>query len=278
MNETFWEALFTNALLGRALAVGLISSVLSGVLGTFVVAKRLNALSGSISHVILAGLGGSLYCQRVLGWSLASPLLGALIAAVLAAFAIGFIHITRGESQEGLIAAFWPLGMALGYLFIHMTPGSNLELTNYLFGNILWASPQDIYSLIALDALVLVVVGLFFKQFFAICLDEEMARTQGVPITRIYLLLLGLIAIGIVVMTYIVGTVLVLTLLTLPPLIASRWTRGMLQMMVMAGGLSALFCTLGLYLSFIADLPTGALISLTAGCAHGMSLILTRRR
>lgn len=273
MTEPFWRELFANPLLARALVVGLISSILSGVLGTYVVAKRLGSLSGSISHVILAGLGGSLYCQRVLGWSFASPLLGAFISALIAAIAIGSISLYYGENQEGLITAFWPLGMAIGFLFIHQTPGSNLELNNYLFGNILWASSRDINILLALDTLVLALVGLCFKQLLAICFDEEMARLQGVRTRGLYLLLLGLIAAGIVVMTYIVGTILVLTLLTLPPLIATRWANSMFGMMVLATALSALFCTLGLYLSFTLDLPTGALISLTAGCAHGGSLV-----
>lgn len=278
MLQTFTSALDTNPLLLRALLVGLVASVLSGTLGTFVVAKRMGGLGGSISHVILAGLGAALYCQRVLGLGFVTPPLGALVAALGAALAISWIHHQCGESQDGVIAALWPLGMAVGYLFIAMTPGSNLELTNYLFGNILWTSPNDVYLLLLLDVFVLGTIALLFKQLVALCFDEEWARLQSVKTERTYALLLCLTAIGIVVMTYIVGTVLVLTLLTAPPLISGKWTKSVLKMMVLATFLAALFCTSGLYLSFVFDLPTGALISLIAGLAHGVSLAFSRQK
>lgn len=277
MFQTFSEALCTNPLLLRACLAGLAASILSGTLGTFVVAKRLEGLSGSISHVILAGLGAALYCQRAQGWEFASPLFGALVTALGAAIAIGWVHHRYGESQGGVIAALWPLGMAVGYLFIAATPGSNLELTNYLFGNILWTTERDIALLLALDLVVVGTIALMFKQLKAFCFDQEWARLQSVKTERVYTLLLCLIAVGIVVMTYIVGTILVLTLLTAPPLIAARWAKGVLGMMVIATSLAALFCTWGLYASFALDLPTGALISLIAGVAHGLSLIFARR-
>lgn len=276
MVDGFFQALSQNELLRNALWVGLIGSILSGVLGTFVVAKRLGGLSGSISHVILAGLGASLYCQRTLGWSAAHPLLGALLIAVIAALAIGAIHLRFGEQQEGLIAALWPLGMAIGYLFIAKTPGSNLELSNYLFGNILWASKEDILLLSGLVTVVVSIIALTFKQLIALTFDAELAELQGVATEKMYQLLLCLIAAGIVVMSSIVGTVLVLTLFTLPALIAFRWAKSIFQAMLLATFLSCCFCTGGLYLSYIWDLPTGALISLIAGGAHGVSLAVSR--
>ena len=278
MFQTFTSALDSNPQLFQALLIGLAASVLSGTLGTFVVAKRLGGLSGSISHVILAGLGAALYSQRVLGLGFMTPPLGALIAAFGAALAISWVHCRYGESQDGVIAALWPLGMAVGYLFIAMTPGSNLELTNYLFGNILWTTPEDVYLLLLLDAVVVGTIALMFKQLVALCFDEEWARLQSVKTERTYALLLCLIAVGIVVMTYIVGTVLVLTLLTAPPLISGRWTKSVLGMMVLATSLAALFCASGLYLSFVLDLPTGALISLIAGLAHVLSLACSRQK
>lgn len=276
MNETFFEALSENILLRNALFIGLISSILSGLLGTFVVAQRLGGLSGSVSHIILAGLGAALYCQRSLGWAFASPMLGALITAITAALAIGSIHLRLKEQQEGLIASLWPLGMAIGYLFIAKTPGSNLELNNYLFGNILWASWKDIQRLAALDLIVIFTIGLTYKQLIALSFDGEFAELQSVKTEALYQLLLCLIAIAIVVMASIVGTVLVLTLLTLPALIAFRWTGNMMRAMGLSILLSASFSISGLYLSYTLDLPTGALISLIAGMTHACSLVMAR--
>lgn len=278
MSETFFQALIENVLLRNALFIGLISSVLSGLLGTFVVAQRLGGLSGSISHVILAGLGAALFCQRSLGWAFASPMLGALITAIASALTIGTIHLRFKEQQEGLIAALWPLGMAIGYLFIAKTPGSNLELNNYLFGNILWATSLDICVLGALDLLVIFIIASTYKQLIALAFDPESAQLQGVRIELLYQILLCLIAVGIVVMSSIVGTVLVLTLLTLPALIAFRWTKNMMQAICLSILLSASFSICGLYLSYTLDLPTGALISLVAGIAHGLSLISSPRK
>ncbi len=278
MSETFLQALTENVLLRNALFIGLISSILSGLLGTFVVAQRLGGLSGSISHVILAGLGAALFCQRNFGWAFVSPMLGALITAIAAALTIGTIHLRFKEQQEGLIAALWPLGMAIGYLFIAKTPGSNLELNNYLFGNILWATSVDIFVLGALDLLVILIIASTYKQLIALAFDPESAQLQGVRTELLYQILLCLIAVGIVVMSSIVGTVLVLTLLTLPALIAFRWTKNMMQAICLSILLSASFSTCGLYLSYTLDLPTGALISLVAGVAHGLSLIASHRK
>lgn len=274
---SFLEALSTNPLLLAALLAGLASSVVSGIIGSYVVVKRIIFIAGSISHSVLSGIGFCIWLERTQGVTWADPLLGALAAAVLSALIIGWIRLNCRQREDSAIAAIWSIGMALGILFISQTPGFNVELTNFLIGNILWVSKTDLYILTALDIGVVLLVLCLHKRLLAICFDEEQARLQGLPVQSLYLLLLILIAISIVLLIQVVGIVLVMTMLTIPAAIANLLTRRLSSMMVLAILISSLFCLSGNFTAYYLDWPTGATIALIAGIVYVAALVLNSR-
>lgn len=273
---SFFEALQTNPLLLAAFFAGLAASVVSGIVGSYVVVKRIVFIGGSISHSVLSGIGCCIWLQRAKGVEWADPLLGALAAAIVSALIIGWIHLNYRQREDSAIAAIWSIGMAIGILFISQTPGFNVELTNFLIGNILWVSKTDLYILGGLDLGMIALVLCLHKKFLAICFDEEQARLQGLPVNSLYLLLLILIAVSIVLLIQVVGIVLVMTMLTIPAAIANLLTGSLSRMMILAILISSLFCFSGNYTAYYLDWPTGATIALIAGVTYVISLAFFR--
>jgi zinc transport system permease protein len=273
---SFLEALMINPLLLSAFFAGIAASVVSGIIGSYVVVKRIVFISGSISHAVLSGIGFCIWLERTQGVTWASPLLGALVAAIASALLMGWIHLHYKQREDSVIAAVWSIGMAIGILFISQTPGFNVELTNFLIGNILWVSKTDLYILWGLDIGVILLIICLHKRFLAICFDEEQARLQGLPVNALYLLLLSLTAISIVLLIQVVGIVLVLTMLTIPAAIANLLTSRLSHMMVLAIILSSLFCMSGNATAYYLDWPTGATIALIAGIFYVISLAFFR--
>lgn len=265
---SFFEALRTNPLLLSAVIAGLAASIVSGIIGSYVVVKRIVFISGSISHSVLGGIGFALWLERSRGIDWITPIYGALIAAILSAWIIGWVHLYYRQREDSVIAALWSIGMAIGVLFISQTPGFNVELTNFLVGNILWVAPSDLYILYALDIFILLTVACLHKQFLAICFDEEQAYLQGVPVKALYLLLLTLTAISIVLLIQVVGIILVMTMLTIPAAIANMFTGRLSWVMMIAILLSGLFCLTGTAAAYYLDWPGGATIALLAGLVY----------
>lgn len=270
---SFFEALRNNPILLSAVIAGLAASIVSGIIGSYVVVKRIVFISGSISHSVLAGIGLSLWLERSKGISWISPLYGAIVAAILSALIIGWIYLHYRQREDTVIAALWSIGMAIGVLFISQTPGSNVELANFLVGNILWVSPTDLMILFGMDFIVLAIVLCLHKRFLAICFDEEQARLQGVSVNALYLLLLILTSVAIVLLIQVVGVILVMTMLTIPAAIANLFTARLSIMMFIATLLSAFFCVSGTALAYHLDWPGGATIALLAGVAYILSLL-----
>lgn len=270
---TFFEALISNPLLITALLAGLAASVVSGIIGSYVVVKRIVLISGSISHSVLGGIGICLWLQRTQGIAWATPLLGALIAAVVSALIIGWIRLSYKQREDTVIAALWSIGMAIGIIFISQTPGFNVELTNFLIGNILWTTPTDLYILLGLDIIIILVVALLHKRLLAICFDENQAKLQGLPVNSLYLLLLILTAVTIVLLIQVVGVVLIMTMLAIPAAMANTFTSRLSHMMLLAILLNSLFCFTGLFTSFHLNWPPGATIALIAGGAYSINLL-----
>ena len=270
----FVQALMRETFLQHALLAGLLASVGCGVVGTYVVAKRIGFVAGGIAHSVLGGMGIAYF----LG---ASPLVGALVAALVVALIIGWVTLRLRQSEDTIIAALWAVGMALGVLFISRTPGYNADLMSYLFGNILMVSRADLGAMAALDAGAIAAVLLFSKQLLAVSFDEEFARVRGVHVERFHLLLLCLVAVTVVLLIQVVGLILVLALLTLPAAIAAQHRTSILPIMAGAIGLGMAFTTGGLALAYAPDLPAGATIILLAGATYLLSLVaghLHRRR
>lgn len=274
---SFFEALTTNPLLLAAFLAGIAASIVSGIIGSYVVVKRIVFIGGSISHSVLSGIGFCIWLERAQGVTWVSPLYGALAAALLSALIMGWIHLNYRQREDSVIAAMWSIGMAIGILFISQTPGFNVELTNFLIGNILWVSKTDLYILGGLDIGVILLILCLHKRFLAICFDEDQARLQGLPVHTLYVLLLILVAVCIVLLIQVVGIVLVMTMLTIPAAIANLLTSRLSYMMVLAILISSLFCFSGNAMAYYLDWPTGATIALIAGIAYVLSLAVFRR-
>lgn len=275
---SFFAALATNPLLQAALIVGLLVSIVGGIVGSYVVVKRIVFISGGISHSILGGIGFFLWLERAQGVTWVSPLYGALIVAILSALIIGWFHLHYRQREDSVIAALWSIGMAAGVVFISQTPGFNVELTNYLIGNILWVSHSDLILLGILDIFVLVTTLCLHKKFLVICFDEEQAHLQGLPVNTLYMLLLVLTAITVVLLMQVVGIILVMTMLTIPAAMANLFTARLSFMMVLAVVISVLFSMGGTFAAFHFDWPVGATIALLAGLSYAVSLMLVRKR
>jgi zinc transport system permease protein len=256
----------------------LLASLSGGVMGSYVVVKRLANLCGSITHSVLGGMGLSLYLQRVYGISWCDPLLGAFFAAILSAGIIGWIHLRFRQRVDAIIAAVWSTGMAIGIIFLSLTPGSTADLSNFLLGNLLWITPRDLIWLILLDGIILSLVYLCYRPFLLICFDEEQALLQKVPLQRMLLLLLILMASTIVLLIQLIGTILTIALLTLPATTANLFTRRLKTLMVTAVLCSALVSCSGMTLSYLLNLPPGATISLTAAIIYCSALLYSKVR
>jgi zinc transport system permease protein len=263
----FLAAVLEFPFLRHALVAGALAGIACGVVGAYVVVRRITYIAGAIAHCVLGGLGIARYLQVVHDWPV-RPELGAVVAAVTAALVIGLVSLRMHEREDTIIGAVWAVGMAVGILFIAVTPGYHEDLMSYLFGNILLIGRGDLWSMVALDTVV-VVLGLgLYPQLEAVCFDEEFARLRGLRVELYVLLLLVLTALTVVLLVTVVGIVLVIALLTLPAAIAGQFTTTLRGMMALASLLAIAFTSTGLAVSYGPDLPAGATTIVIAGAAY----------
>jgi len=254
----------------RALAAGLLAAVASGIVGTFVVARRIASISGGLAHAAFGGIG--------LGYLVGfPPMAGALAFGLLSAMGIGVAELRLRQGMDTLIAMVWAVGMALGIIFTSLAPGAAPDLLSYLFGNILFVPAVYLWFTAALDILLLLVVLSLYRPLQAVAFDQEFSWVAGAPVAALFLLLLGLTAVTVVVLIRVVGVILVIALLTIPPAIARHWTGGLNRMMALATLISAACITAGLFISFglsvsvDLDIPTGPFIILLVTVLYGIS-------
>lgn len=264
----FFADLRNYEFLQYALLTGVLASISCGIVGTFVVVRRITYLAGGIAHSVLGGMGAALYLKKVVHMDFLHPLHGAVAAGLLAAVVIGLVSLRTKEREDTIIGAIWAIGMSVGILFIAKTPGYNQDLMSYLFGNILLVSTRDLWLIAGLDALVVIVSLAFFNQFTAVCLDEQFARLRGLNVEFYYLLLMGLTALTVVLLVTVVGIIMVIALLTIPAAIAGNFTSTLKQMMLLAVGLTVVITSGGLAVSYGPDLPAGATIIALAGALY----------
>ncbi len=257
----FLQALTSTPFLINAFFAGILASIACGVSGSLVVVKRISFVSGAIAHSVLGGIGIAVYLGL-------NPNLGAFVFAILAAVLIGWVKLNKKQNEDTVLSAFWAVGMAVGIIFMSLTPGYNTNLMTYLFGNILLVTDMDIWLLLALDVFIIGVVLLFYRQFVAIIFDEEFARLKNIPVNFLYILLLCLISLSVVMLIRVVGIILVIALLTLPAAISRQFTRSIGGMMVWATILGFIFTISGLWASYELNLPTGAVIIVLAGASY----------
>ncbi len=261
-----------NEFLRLALYVALLSSIPFGIIGTYVVTRRISYLAGAISHCVFGGIGAGLYLQKKVGIAWFDPMYGAVISALLAAVIIGLISLYGKQREDTVIGALWAVGMAAGLLFIDNTPGY-FEITSYLFGDILLITPDDVRLVGALCVITAGISLIFYNKFLAFCFDEEFARLRGINTGAVYILLLCITALTVVLLVRIVGIVLVIALLTIPPAAAGLFTRKFSRMIGLAIVFSLFFNWTGLALSFKFNVSSGPTIIVFAGFCYLTALL-----
>jgi len=260
----FVQAVAAYPFLRHALLAGLLAAVASGVVGTYVVTRRITVIAGSLAHTVLGGMGAAYYLRTVHGAAWLQPLHGAVAAALVAAVIIALVRTHWREREDTVISALWAVGMAVGVLFLFQTPGYKADLMTYLFGNLVLVDAGVLRLLVVLDLVVIGGALVFYHPLLAVCYDEEFARLRGINVTLVTLLMMVLIALAIVTLIYVVGVVMVIALVTLPVSVAGVFARRLWQMMILSAALSVLLITAGLAVSYEADLPVGATTILLA--------------
>jgi zinc transport system permease protein len=255
----------------NAIIAGLLAAIACGIVGTYVVTKKIVFISGGIAHSSFGGIG--------LGYLInINPVIGATIFALVSSVGIGLISRRTRLPEDTAIGLIWTIGMALGIVFIALSPGYAPDLFSYLFGNILTVPVTDLIIMFALDIIILALVITFYKEFLAISFDENYSTVIGIPVEALYLTLLIMIALTVIVLIRVVGIILVIALLTMPAAMASRFTFNFRKMMLLSVLFGVIFTMGGLWLSYALDLPSGATIILFGGLLIIIAYIITRIR
>ncbi|MHB8134628.1 MAG: metal ABC transporter permease [Anaerolineaceae bacterium] len=249
----------------NALLAGLLVSVACGIIGTYVVIKRIVFISGGIAHAAYGGIGMAYY----FGWS---PVLGAIIFSLASAFGMGLVQRKTKERADSIIGVMWAIGMAIGIIFLDLTPGYKADLMSYLFGSILAVPIADLWVMLIMDLVIVLLVILFFKELLGITFDEQYATILNVPVRWIYLLLMAMIGFSVVMLMRVVGLIMVIALLTIPASIGAMFLHEIKKIMIVASLLGMVFTTIGLFSSYFLNLTSGATIILIAGIAYIFSL------
>ena len=242
---------------------GILASLICGIMGTLVVVNRLVFLSGGIAHAAYGGIGLSLF----MGWSF---LMGTMGFALAAAVAMAAVTLKAKHRADTIIGVIWAVGMAVGIVLLDLTPGYHVDLMSYLFGSILTVPASDLWIMLAVGIVVFCGVGYFYQDLIAMAYDEEFSKTRGVPVFRLYFLLIAVLAVSVVMLIKVVGLILVIAMLTIAPYIVEKYTRSLVAMMLWSGLLNMAFTLGGLWLAFQFNLTSGAAIILVGGSAFIM--------
>ena len=256
--ELFSYDFFLHALLASFLA-----ALTCGILGTYIVSRRIVFISGGITHASFGGIG--------IGYFLGiPPLLGAAVFAVLSGLGIQLFTHQAKLREDSSIAIWWSLGMAVGIIFIYMTPGYAPNLMSYLFGSILTVSVTELWLMGGLSVLLLLIFSFMYRTILYVAFDEDFARTTGIPVNAVNYLLITLVALTIVLNIRVVGIILILSLLTLPQASANLFVSDFRKMMIWSVLFAFLGSFVGLMISFFADIPSGASIIFTLIVLFGL--------
>ncbi|TLX77808.1 metal ABC transporter permease [Labilibacter sediminis] len=249
--DLFQYSFFTNALLA-----GVLTSIVAGIAGTYIVARKIVFISGGITHASFGGIG--------LGYFLGiNPFLGAAVFAIMAALGIEWTTSKANVREDSAIAMLWSLGMAIGIIFVFLTPGYAPNLMSFLFGNILTVSVQDILIMAVLALFVVAGIVVFYRPVLYMAFDEEYAKTSGLNVKILKYITSVFIALTIVMSIRIAGIILVLSLFTIPQAIAGIFTHDFKRMIYISVLFAFMGIMIGLIGSYYFNLPSGAIIIFT---------------
>ena len=268
--ELLQYTFFQHALLGS-----LFASIACGIIGTYIVTRRLVFISGGITHASFGGIGIGLYTG-------VSPILSAAIFSVLSAFGVEWLSKRKDMREDSAIAVFWTFGMAIGIIFSFLSPGFAPDLSAFLFGNILTITRTDIVVLAVLSLLLIAFFSIFLSPIIYIAFDREFARSQRIPVVLFEYILMMFIALTIVACLRMIGIVLAMSLLTIPQLTANLFTVSFKRIILLSVLFAYIGCVGGLLLSYQLQIPSGAAIIfffffIYALCKIGKSLYLCTR-
>jgi len=245
--------MFSYPFFQHALIGSLFVCIACGIVGSYIVARRLVFISGGITHASFGGLG--------LGfWLGVNPILSALIFSVASAFGIEWLSRKHGVREDSAIAALWALGMAIGVIGIFLTPGYAPNISTYLFGNILTVTSNDLWFVGSFTLLLIILFSCFFRSILYTAFDSELARTKGVRTRLIERLMMLAIAISIVASIRLIGIMLLMSLMTIPQMTANLFTSRFKNIIIYSILIGIAGCFSGLFLSYYLNVPSGAAI------------------
>jgi len=237
----------------HAVEAAFLASITCGFIGAYIVARRMVFISGGITHASFGGIG--------LGYFLGiNPIFGAAIFSILSAFGIRLVSKQTDIREDSAIGILWSFGMAVGIIFIYLTPGYAPNLMTYLFGSILTVTTTDLTLMAILAALTVVVFMLFYRTILFISFDEEYARSHNAPVETFNYLMLTLVALVIVINIRVAGIILVISYLTIPQSTANLFVNDLKKIIILSMIISFAGSILGLIISYYWNIPSGATI------------------
>ena len=255
------QIMFSYEFMRNALYASLLVGVACGLIGTLVVLNRIVFLGGGIAHAAYGGIGLAYYFGQ-------DPMLGAILFSILSALGMGLVHLRTKARSDTLIGVMWSIGMAIGIIFVSLTPGFKADLMSYLFGSLLAVSGADLRLMAVVVLLVIAFVVLLYRSLQAISFDETFSTVRNLPVAVLYLVMLVMIGLTVVVAMRVVGLIMVIAMLTIPPATANLFLKDMKGMMLLSIGLGWLFSTIGLIVSFALNLQAGSVIILVASLSY----------
>lgn len=250
MGDLFGYTFFRYAFAGLVLI-----SVASALIGTYIVTRRLVSISGGVTHACFGGLG--------LGYYLGiSPVLTAALFAIASSMGVEIMSSRGRVREDSAIAVVWAIGMAIGILFVFLTPGYVPELNSFLFGNVLTIGIDDLWAFSIFLVVLILFFSFFYRKIIAVAFDRDFAKVINLPVKFISLSMTVLTAVCIVLTIRLVGVMLLMSMLALPQLIAEFFCRRFGRMMLLSAAVSLVCCIAGLFFAAVVDVPCSALIVL----------------
>lgn len=248
--EIFQYTFFQNALLGVVIV-----SIISALIGTYIITRRLMFITGGVTHACFGGLG--------LGYYLGvSPVFMAGVFAVASSLGVEWLTTKHRVREDSAISVMWALGMAIGTLFIFLTPGYVPELNSFLFGNILTITRGDLVAFAVFMVIFLAFFVSCYKVIVSCAFDRDFARTKGLPVTLVNTIMTVAIAVCVVLTARLIGIMLLMSLLSMPQMIAEVFTCRLKPMMILSVILSIICSVAGLFFSYVMGVPASATIVL----------------
>jgi len=232
------------------------ASITAGIIGTYIVTKRMVFLGGGITHASFGGIG--------IGYFIGiNPIAGAAVFGILSALGIEYLSVRQKIREDSAIGILWAFGMAIGIIFMYLTPGYTPNLMSYLFGSILTVTNADIIALGIMSAVLILYFSIFYRTILYISFDEVFARTYSSYVDIFKYITISLIALTIVLNIRMAGVVLVISLLTIPPNIAMLFTKKYFKIVIWSVLAGFVGTVTGYAISYFAGVPVGATIIFT---------------